>query len=101
MTQLIPPPKHHTMTTRTRLSSLGKFFAGYAWLIVKNVIGWALILVSPAVGFTLPGPGGIPLLLIGFALITFPGKRKITARVLPGKTMDLEAPVFNLIEIVA
>src|SRR5438132_11357084 len=86
---------------RTRLSKAGRFFASYAWLIVKNLIGWALILVSPAGVCTLPGPGGIPLFLIGFALVTFPGKRRLTARVLRGRTMDLEQPVFNVIEIAA
>jgi len=31
-------------------------------------------------GPLVPGPGGLPLFLIGFGLITFPGKRRITAR---------------------
>jgi len=88
-----PPP------VRFRLSSAGRFFAGWAWLILKNVLGWALILISPAVGFTLPGPGGIPLFLIGFALVTFPGKRRLTTRVLRGRPMDLELKRFDLIEI--
>jgi len=90
-----PPPTER----RFRLSTAGRFFAGYAWLILKNVIGWAFILISPAVGFTLPGPGGIPLFLIGFALVTFPGKRKLTARVLRGRPMNLERRRFDLIEI--
>jgi hypothetical protein len=94
-----PPPTNHRARHRFPLSKAGRFFAGYAWLIVKNVIGWAFILVSPVAGFTLPGPGGIPLFLIGFALITFPGKRKLTARVLRGKTMNLDAPLFNALEI--
>jgi hypothetical protein len=84
-----------------RLSKLGRFFAGWAWLILKNVIGWAFILISPALGFTLPGPAGIPVFLIGFALITFPGKRRLTARVLHGKPMDLGARLFDVVEIVA
>ncbi|HEY2842890.1 MAG TPA: lysylphosphatidylglycerol synthase domain-containing protein, partial [Bryobacteraceae bacterium] len=66
---------------------------------MKNIVGWAFILVSPAVGFTLPGPGGIPLFLIGFALVTFPGKRKLTARVLRGRVMDLQLKRFDIIEI--
>ena len=49
----------------------------YAWFIAKNVIGWALILASPPIGIMLPGPGGLPLFLIGFAMITFPGKRAL------------------------
>src|SRR5262249_40251474 len=91
-----PPPTQ----VRFRLSSAGRFFAGWAWLILKNILGWTMILVSPAVGFTLPGPGGIPLFLIGFALVTFPGKRKLTARVLRGRPMDLELKRFDWIEIV-
>ena len=90
-----PPPTER----RFRLSTAGKFFAGYAWLVLKNVIGWAFILLSPVAGFTLPGPGGIPLFLIGFALVTFPGKRTLTARVLRGRAMNLEHKKFDLIEI--
>ena len=57
----------------------------YFWLILKNVLGWALILASFVAGPLVPGPGGIPLFLIGFALVSFPGKRRLTARVLRGK----------------
>ena len=62
-----------------------RFFAGYLWTLTRNVLGWILILFSFVLGPTIPGPSGIPLFLIGFALITFPGKRKLTARVLRGK----------------
>lgn len=62
-----------------------RFFAGYLWLILKNVIGWTLILVSFVAGPLVPGPGGIPLFLVGFALVSFPGKRRLTARVLRGR----------------
>ena len=99
-TEVQPPPPTHRFG-RTRLSAAGRFFAGYAWIIIKNIIGWVFILISPALGFTLPGPGGIPLFLIGFALVTFPGKRKLTARVLRGRTMDLNQMRFDVIEIVA
>lgn len=40
-------------------------------------------------GPLVPGPAGIPLFLVGFALITFPGKRKLTARVLRGRRIRL------------
>src|SRR5256885_12116418 len=102
-TEILPPrtPPPQGAWPRTNLSALGRFFAGYAWLIVKNVIGWAFIFASPFIGFTLPGPGGIPLFLIGFALITFPGKRKLTARVLRGRQMNLDDDVFDVIEIIA
>lgn len=63
----------------------------YAWLILKNLIGWMFILASGPIGLTLPGPGGLPLFLIGFALITFPGKRALTGRVLRGKPLRLHS----------
>src|SRR5215218_2210555 len=59
-------------------------FANWFWFIFKNVLGWILILSAMALGPLVPGPGGLPLFLIGFGLITFPGKRRITARVLSG-----------------
>ena len=62
-----------------------RFLASYVWLILKNVIGWVLILAALVAGPLVPGPGGIPLFLIGFALISFPGKRRLTARVLRGR----------------
>src|SRR4029077_4759287 len=97
----VPPETKPSVPTRhhSGLSRAGRFFAGYAWLILKNIVGWAFILVSPAVGFTLPGPGGIPLFLIGFALVTFPGKRQLTARVLRGRQMDLNQMRFDIIEV--
>src|SRR2546423_11001252 len=53
----------------------------WVWFLVNNIIGWVLILLAWPVGLALPGPGGLPMFLIGFALITFPGKRHLTARV--------------------
>lgn len=65
-------------------------FAEYFWFILKNIIGWVLIIAAWPIGMFVPGPGGIPLFLIGFAMITFPGKRKLTARVLRGRPLNLE-----------
>lgn len=62
-----------------------RFFASYLWLILKNAIGWVLIISSLVLGPLVPGPGGIPLFLVGFALVSFPGKRRLTARVLRGR----------------
>jgi hypothetical protein len=73
-----------------------RYFADYFWFILKNVIGWTFILASPVLGVTLPGPGGIPVFLIGFALVTFPGKRKITSRVMRGRPLRLESAVFTI-----
>jgi hypothetical protein len=57
--------------------------AGYVWFIIKNVIGWVLILLSFALG-PVPGPGGTIVFLIGFGMVWFPGKRRLVARVLRG-----------------
>src|SRR5688572_9860747 len=64
--------------------------ANWFWFIFKNLIGWILILTAMALGPIVPGPGGLPLFLIGFGLITFPGKRRITARLLSGKPVHPE-----------
>lgn len=76
---------------KTFADKVGQFFHDYAWWIVKNILGWLLILLSPILGAAVPGPGGIPIFLIGFALITFPGKRGLTARVMRGIRIDLKS----------
>jgi hypothetical protein len=76
-----------------------RFLAGYTWLILKNVIGWLLILASLVAGPLVPGPGGIPLFLIGFALVSFPGKRRLTARVLRGRRVAFPARLFALVRV--
>lgn len=73
-----------------------RFFAGYFWLILKNLVGWTLILLSLVAGPLVPGPGGIPLFLIGFALVSFPGKRRLTARVLRGRRIRLRGRTLLL-----
>src|SRR5438477_10063933 len=78
------------------MRGMSRYFADYFWFILKNVIGWIFILGALPVGLTVPGPGGIPLFLIGFALVTFPGKRKITSRVIRGRPLRLEAAVFTI-----
>src|SRR2546423_8310656 len=74
-----------------------RFLREYAWFIIRNVIGWILILLAPPVGFVLPGPFGFPIFLIGFALVTFPGKRKLTARVLRGRRLRLEDRAYAIV----
>jgi hypothetical protein len=64
---------------------------------LKNLIGWALILVALVAGPLVPGPGGLPLFLVGFALISFPGKRRLTARVLRGRPVGFRPAPFVLI----
>jgi hypothetical protein len=56
----------------------------YFWFLFNNIVGWALILAAGPLGVLIPGPTGLPLFLIGFAMITLPGKRALTARVLRG-----------------
>lgn len=70
----------------------------YVWFILKNIIGWALILASGPIGLALPGPGGLPLFIIGFAMITFPGKRGLTSRVMRGRTWEINGQRVVLVE---
>jgi hypothetical protein len=65
------------------------FFAKYSWLLGRNIIGWILILSSIPVGGLVPFPLGLPMFVIGFAMISFPGKRRLTARLLRGRPFDL------------
>ena len=70
-------------------------FANWFWFILKNLVGWLLILTAMAIGPVVPGPGGLPLFLIGFGLITFPGKRRITARVLSGAPIPPDSRAYR------
>ena len=76
-----------------------RFLGTWTWLVIKNVIGWLLILAAFVAGPLVPGPGGIPLFLLGFALVTFPGKRRLTARVLRGKPVHVSRGRLILIAI--
>lgn len=67
------------------------FFQGQFWFILKNVIGWTLMLLAWPVGIAVPGPGGIPVFLIGFALASVPGKRRITSHVMRGRPVRIHA----------
>lgn len=72
-----------------------KLVRQYFWFIFKNVFGWTLIIAAPILGIALPGPGGIPVFLIGFALVTFPGKRRLTTHVFRGRRLPIETPLFT------
>lgn len=65
------------------------FLQGQFWFIAKNILGWLLILLSPVIGIAVPGPGGVPIFLIGFALATIPGKRKMTSHVMRGRPVQV------------
>jgi hypothetical protein len=73
-----------SISPEQRPPGLGGFFARYFWVILKNVIGWTLILLSLAVAPWFPGPLGTVLFLLGFALVSIPGKRSFTSRMLRG-----------------
>src|SRR3954466_7473252 len=92
-----PPPR-----TVRALSGVREFIADYFWFVLKNVVGWVFILGSPGVGVILPGPGGLPLFLIGFALVTFPGKRKLTSRLMRGVPVRFDPAYFTfLVTVIA
>ncbi len=92
-------PTPDIKTPLWRRWGIAQFFADYSWFLLKNLIGWVLILASPWVGMLLPGPGGVPLFLIGFALVSFPGKRRLTARVLRGRKFHLLHPRYQWIRL--
>ena len=60
------------------------------WLLflLKNLVGYLFLALSVVLG-PVPGPGGIVLFMIGFALIGFPGKRRLTARIFRGRAFTL------------
>lgn len=89
------PPPGPGSELRVGAFDLRKFVSSYFWFILKNVIGWLCILGSPILGVLLPGPGGIPLFLIGFALVTLPGKRRLTSRFMRGGQLPLDSPLFT------
>src|SRR5687768_17880675 len=67
----------------------------YVWLVLKNVLGWLLILGSLVVGPLPSGPIGFPMFIIGFGLVTLPGKRRMTARILYGKPIPPHSKPFQ------
>ncbi|HEV7299556.1 MAG TPA: lysylphosphatidylglycerol synthase domain-containing protein [Tepidisphaeraceae bacterium] len=73
----------------------------YAWIIGKNLLGWLLILFSLPAGALIPGPGGLPMFLIGFAMVSFPGKRMLTARVMRGVPIPRESTFYKWGTVVA
>jgi hypothetical protein len=90
-------PQPEMCETPVKPTRSQRFLGSRYWLVLKNIIGWILILAAFVVGPLVPGPGGLPLFLIGFALISFPGKRRLTARVLRGKPVRFRRVSFALI----
>lgn len=90
------PPSSQSNSAVPHASRVRWRFLDWAWFIGKNILGWILILSSGPVGMAVPGPGGIPMFLIGFALITFPGKRNVTARVLRGSPVSPRSTGYQI-----
>ncbi len=51
--------------------------------MLKNLLGLVFLAGSVILG-PVPGPGGIVFFLVGFGLISFPGKRRFTVRIFRG-----------------
>lgn len=85
--------RKHPILARVRPTKT-PFLQGQFWFITKNILGWLLILLSPVLGIAVPGPGGIPLFLVGFALATIPGKRKMTSHVMRGRPIRVNPTLF-------
>jgi hypothetical protein len=82
-------------------ADIGGFFARYSWILIKNLIGWVFIITSVPVAGLFPGPLGLPMFLIGFALVTLPGKRRLTSRVLRAIPIDIESSGVRTGRIIA
>jgi hypothetical protein len=65
------------------------------WFLGKNLLGWVLILSSWVTGLLSPIPIGFFLFLLGFGLIWFPGKRRLTAQILSGRPVPHDSRVFR------
>jgi len=74
------------------------FFADYFWFVLKNVVGWVLILLAFALG-PMPGPGGIVVFLVGFGMISFPGKRRLIVRVFRGRRFELSGVALHAVVV--
>lgn len=77
-----------------------RWLVSYLWLIFKNLLGWALIVSAFVLGAVLPGPNGLIQFILGFALISFPGKRRATARVLRGRPIEPGSWFFRVAIVV-
>jgi hypothetical protein len=67
------------------------YFVRYAAVVVKNVVGYVLMLSALVLGGFFPIPIGTPMFIIGFAMITLPGKRRLTSGALRGITINLNS----------
>jgi hypothetical protein len=86
--------------SRVSPAALNQFLRIYFWFTVRNVVGWVFILGSLPIGLTMPGPFGLPLFLIGFMLVWFPGKRPLTTRMMSGRPMRFGPGVLGVLVVV-
>jgi len=77
----------------------GAFFAQWFGFILKNLLGYVFLVLAVVLG-PVPGPGGIILFLIGFALISFPGKRRLTVRIFRGSRFELRHWFAHVLAVV-
>jgi hypothetical protein len=81
------------------LGGAGNFFAGYFWFLLKNLLGIIFLAAALVLG-PLPGPGGIVFFLIGFGLISFPGKRRLMVRIFRGRPFKLHNWLLHAVVLV-
>lgn len=81
---------HGVHSTEHPAQSTSRWWIAWLWFALKNVLGLTFLALAVVLG-PLPGPGGIFLFIIGFALIWFPGKRRLTTRVLRGIPIPIQS----------
>lgn len=90
---MIKIPADYFSSTYVREINHDKHFSlRWATFIVKNIIGFLLIIAGVVMIFT-PGPG-VPTILLGLIMMDIPGKRPLEARII--KRPEILETVNNL-----
>ena len=90
---MIKIPADYFSSTYVREINDDKHFSlRWATFIVKNIIGFLLIIAGTVMIFT-PGPG-VPTILLGLIMMDIPGKRPLEARII--KRPEILETVNNL-----
>ena len=74
------PADYFSSTYVTQINSDKHFSVRWAAFIIKNTIGFLLIVAGAVMIFT-PGPG-VPTILLGLIMMDIPGKRPLEARLI-------------------
>ncbi len=74
------PANYFSSSYVKEISSDKHFFVRWGALIVKNLIGFLLIVAGIVMIFT-PGPG-VPTILLGLIMMDIPGKRPLEAKLI-------------------